>query len=147
MKKVYPWWYYFSWWYFVWVVLYLTGATTFSPYMLALGILIYTILKIGSEFIHYFFINKKSLEREQKAVIAIWLSLVLFIDVLPFFILKPDYSIKNFYFTLLLIAIYLGLMWYKKVDVFHLYTFQRYLFLSSNYTPKTLLKAHFPSIN
>ncbi len=147
MKVVYPWWYYFSWWYFIWVILFLRGIITFSPYLLSLSILIYTIVKIGSEFIHYFFINKKPLERNEYIVITVWLFLVLSLDVIPFFFLKPDFSKRNIYFTFAVILVYLLLMWYKKVDVIHLYKFMRYKYLTDNYTPIELLKAHFPIFN
>jgi hypothetical protein len=144
MTQVYPWWYYFSWWYFIWVVLFLMGVVPFSPYFLATLILIYTILKIGSEVIDYFFLNKTKIKREKLVVIAIWLLLVFSIDVFPFFILKRDMSWPNIYFTMTLIIVYLIFMWYKKVDVVNLYTFQRYKFLSENYSPMELIKAHFP---
>ena len=147
MNFVYPWWYYFSWWYFIWVILFLSGVIPFSPYFLSLCILIYTIVKIGSEFIHYFFINKKSLKREQYIVIAIWLFLVMFLDIIPFFFLKTDFSPRHIYFTLGIASVYLLLMWYKKVDVFKLYTFMRYKYLTDNYTPLDLLNAHFPIFN
>lgn len=146
MEYVYPWWYYFSWWFFIWVILYLSGIIPFSPYLLAVFILIYTILKIGSEALHYIFANKKAFTREKWTVIAIWLSLVIAIDVIPFFFLKSDYSMKNVYFTLLLSLCYLALMWYKKVDVIKLYSFMRYSFLTDNYRPMQLIKAHFPFV-
>lgn len=147
MKQVYPWWYYFSWWFFIWVVLFLLGAMPYSPYMLALGILIYTIIKIGTEAYEYFFISKKPATMETRITLAIWLLLVVCIDVIPFFVLKPDYSMNSLYFTLFLMAIYLALMWYKKVDVIELYTFMRHKYLTEKYTPVSLVKAHFPFLN
>ena len=144
MTYVYPWWYYFSWWFFIWVVLFLMGFVPFSPYVLALLVLAYTVFKIGSEILDYIFANKKPLKREKWTVIAIWLALVFLIDIAPFFLLKPDFSAKSIYFTLALILCYLALMWYKKVDVIQLYTFMRYSYLTENYTPIQLVKAHFP---
>jgi len=144
MQYVYPWWYYFSWWFYITALFFKMGLIPFSPYILAIFILIYTIFKIGSEFLHFIFVNKKPFTREKWKVLVIWLSLVIFIDIIPFFFLKADYSRKNIYFVAALTLSYLALMWYKKVDVFKLYTFMRYSYLTDHYTAVELVKQHFP---
>lgn len=108
------WYYYFSYWSVIFFLFYILQLIPFSPYLLYLCIVIF----IASEILYLIFYqiyyrirqpSNPNIIRTKPAwyIIIGWLSLVLLLDIIPFFLLEPKINLESILFTGILILVYL----------------------------------------
>ena len=118
---------YFSYWIFIWFVLYLGGIITYNPFPIYLLVLIYIIIKIIYLFLILYVLPKKKtiqkfLEKKiEKKIIIICVILILIIDILPLFFLKPEFKKIDFLFGSVIFLIYLMYINYLQINFFSHY--------------------------
>ena len=108
------WYYYFSYWAIIFFLFYILEIIPFSPYLLYLAIVIFIV----AELIYLIFFQiyyrirqptNPNIIRTKPAwyIIIGWLTLVLVLDIIPFFLIEPEINLESILFTIILILVYL----------------------------------------
>lgn len=135
------WYYYLSWWFFIWFILYQFKLIPYSPYLVYIFVFTYIILKLGTEFVHYNFIDHKEI-KNMDTLIG-WLLIVFMIDVFPFLYMEREINMESTVFTVMILCIYILFMKRMDVDIIRLYTSISYRKLTDKYSLPLLMKCIF----
>ena len=121
-KRGYAWYYYFSYWAVAFFIFYKSNLITYSPYLLYLCIVIFIALEMIYLIfyqIYYRLTEPDNINiirgKDSWSIVGAWLILVFFIDLLPYFFLKPKIDKHSILFTLILGIVYLMFLKYQRV--------------------------------
>ena len=139
------WYYYYSWWIFIWFIFFKIGILNYSPYITYILVIIYLSIKsiqqipIFNDIIKNYF-KKPDLNLR---VIIYWFIIVLFIDILPFFLLERDFDKKTVFLNGLLFLIYILFMESKNISILNHYSISKFKKIINNYTGEEFLEGIF----
>ena len=129
------WYTYFSWWIFIWFIIFKLGLTNFSPYLIYFFVIWFIALKFIKYIINYYKGNIKKLD-----ILLCWFSLVLIIDIMPFFYLDKNVNKESILFTGILGLIYCLLMDSKNINIINHYSIENYKKFEQKFHLHNLLK-------
>lgn len=123
-KRGYAWYYYFSYWVMGMFFFYKCNLLPYSPYLLYLGIVIFVTLEIIYLIfyqIYFRLTDPQNINIIQKSdslsMIGAWLVIVFFIDLLPYFFLKPKIDKNSILFSSILGLVYLMFLKYQGIEL------------------------------
>ena len=135
------WYTYFSWWVFIWFLIFKMNLTTFSPYLVYLGVVTFIFLKFVRDVVYFTYYDEEKVKNYD--LILAWFLLVLVLDIIPFFYLEKQIDKESIFFTLFLGFAYCLMMNIWKINIIDHYAVMNYRELSDKYTTKSFFKEVF----
>ena len=135
------WYTYFSWWIFIWFLVFKMGLTKLSPYLIYCGVVIFIVLKLTRDIVHYTFYDEKKIKNYD--LIIVWIVFILLLDIMPFFYLKKQIDKESIFFTLFLGLTYCLMMNIWKINILNHYAVINYREISDKFTTKSFFKKIF----
>ena len=97
---------FFSYWLILWFVLFKINVIQYSPYLIYLFVSYGITLKAIYELI----LLIKDKTQVNKLLFVMYFVLLIIIDIVPIYLLEPDYSKSSIIFTLILLLLYCIIM-------------------------------------
>ena len=131
---------FFSYWMIIWFVLFKINCLPYSPYLIYLCV----AYGISIKAIYEIILLIKNNTRVNKLLFTLYFVLLFIIDILPIYLLEPDYSKSSIIFTLVLLLIYCIIMDLQDKNIINQYT--QTVFSKLNNKIKSIYKDFFTKI-
>lgn len=131
---------FFSYWLILWFVLFKINVIQYSPYLIYLFVSYGITLKAIYELI----LLIKDKTQVNKLLFVMYFVLLIIIDIVPIYLLEPDYSKSSIIFTLILLLLYCIIMDLQNKNIINQYT--QTVFSKLNNKIKSIYKDFFTKI-